>query len=258
MNSSYINQDVIDKWFTTTTINPDWQMKEVIEERRRHTIIPRHKDICIDLYDVENIFTRISKKEIEEPLGGAPHFGEKTLDILVKYLGEMPKFGIEVGSFVGHSAVYLGNFLKKNEGTLLCIDTWCGDANMILHKRFKSSMLNDDGDPKMYTHFLNRVIDNKLQETIIPFRMSSIAAARALKVLNYTIDFVYLDSAHECGETFFELSLYYDLLKNGGIIIGDDYITFPAVKHDVDLFCKMTSSEVIFTGDSDTYIIQKK
>lgn len=75
--------------------------------------------------------------------------------------------------------------------------------------------------------------------------------------MNYEIDFVYLDSAHECGETFLELSLCFDLLPPGGIIFVDDYFMFPAVRHDVVLFCKIISQELRFTGDRDTWIIQK-
>ena len=48
--------------------------------------------------------------------------------------------------------------------------------------------------------------------TVIPLRVSSIVGARMLKVLNYEIDFVYVDSAHEAGETFMELMLYHDVL----------------------------------------------
>ena len=54
-----------------------------------------------------------------------------------------------------------------------------------------------------------------------------------------------------------ELSLYYDLLPPGGIIIGDDYMMFPAVKHDVDLFCKVQGIQLLFTGERDTWPIQK-
>lgn len=114
-----------------------------------------------------------------------------------------------------------------------------------------------DGNPVIFDHFMNAMFNNGLTETVVPFRVSSIVAARTLKVLNYDIDFVYLDSAHECGETFLELSLYYDLLPQGGVIIGDDYLMFPAVKHDVDLFCKINNLQLNFTGEGDTWLIQK-
>ena len=32
---------------------------------------------------------------------------------------------------------------------------------------------------------------------------------------------------------------------------------FPAVKHDVDLFCKVQGIQLLFTGERDTWLIQK-
>jgi hypothetical protein len=147
--------------------------------------------------------------------------------------------------------------VKSANGVLLCVDTWCGDINMWLIDRFHTTMNKEDGNPKLYDLFISNMISNNLTDTVIPLRISSIVGARMLKVLNYDIDFVYLDSAHEAGETFMELMLYHDILKNKGILFGDDYYGFPAVKYDVDLFCKNFNYELFFTGDGDTWIIQK-
>ena len=140
----------------------------------------------------------------------------------------------------------------------MCVDTWCGDINMWLLEIFDSTMVKSDGNPKLFERFMQNMIQAGLTETVIPFRVSSVVAARTLKVLNYIIDFVYLDSAHECGETFMELSLYHDILRDGGVILGDDYTGFPAVKHDLDLFCKVYGYKLQFTGDGETWIIVKR
>jgi hypothetical protein len=129
---------------------------------------------------------------------------------------------------------------------------------MWLLDSFKDTMDKKDGNPKIYNHFMNSIIRNNLQKHVIPLRVSSIVGARMLKVLNYKIDFVYLDSAHEVGETFMELSLYYNILREGGALMGDDYEGFPAVKHDLDLFCRTMNLKLQFTGDRDTWIIKKK
>jgi predicted O-methyltransferase YrrM len=76
--------------------------------------------------------------------------------------------------------------------------------------------------------------------------MSSITAARLIATLNWKVDLIYLDSAHEIGETFAELYVYFQLLRKGGLLIGDDYKSFPAVQHDVDLFCKYKAEELTF------------
>jgi hypothetical protein len=40
--------------------------------------------------------------------------------------------GVEVGSFIGNSALLLGSFIKQRGGLLLCVDTFLGDINMWL------------------------------------------------------------------------------------------------------------------------------
>jgi len=199
----------------------------------------------------------VSPENLNTPVLYPAHITNKTIDVIVDRLGYYPKFGVEVGSFIGSSGVLLGNFMKKNNGVLLCIDTWCGDINMWLMKHFSNTMNNNDGNPNLYDHFMLNMKKNNLIDTVIPLRLSSTIGARMLKVLNYEIDFIYVDSAHEAGETFMELMLYHDILKPSGILFGDDYRGFPAVKYDVDLFCNYYGYVLFFTGDGDTWIIQK-
>ena len=42
-------------------------------------------------------------------------------------------------------------------------------------------------------------------------------------------DFVYLDAAHEKGETLIEIRRAFDLLRPGGVLVGDD-LDWPAVE----------------------------
>jgi len=44
----------------------------------------------------------------------------------------------------------------------------------------------------------------------------------------------FLDSAHEHGETYVEACVFFKLLRVGGLLCGDDYYSFPAVKADID------------------------
>ena len=57
-------------------------------------------------------------------------------------------------------------------------------------------------------------------------------------------DLIFLDSAHSLGETFVEIAAFWSILPSGSYIFGDDYDTFPGVKHDVDLFCSMYKLEL--------------
>ena len=77
------------------------------------------------------------------------------------------------------------------------------------------------GESRLYYRFLNTMIKEALTTTVMPLRVSSISGARIIKTMQYTVDAIYLDSAHEYGETWFELMLFWEVLKPGGVLFGD-------------------------------------
>jgi hypothetical protein len=251
-----LTDETFNRWFNSTT-DADSQLQSVILRNNFQKKIPTYLEISNTLFKCDSIYDNHIPRQMNEPLHYQAHITNKTINIIIDKLGYVPKFGIEVGSFIGSSAIILGNMVKSVNGVLLCVDTWCGDINMWLMDGFDSTMNKNDGNPKIYDYFILNMMKNNLTDTVIPLRLSSVVGARMLKVLNYEIDFIYIDSAHEAGETFMELMLYHDVLKNKGILFGDDYYGFPAVKYDVDLFCKYFNYELFFTGDGDTWIIQK-
>ena len=94
------------------------------------------------------------------------------------------------------------------------------------------------GDARIYERFLGAVVDAGVADFVVPLRLSSVTGARLVYAMQYTVDVIYLDSAHEFGETFVELSMYWETLKPGGVLMGDDY-DWASVKHDLDLFVQM-------------------
>ena len=85
----------------------------------------------------------------------------------------------------------------------------------------------------------------QLENTVYPLAMPSIVAARTIANFNWIVDIIYIDAAHELGETIAELMLYYQLLRPGGLLMGDDWKGFPAVAHDVQAFADCKGLEVV-------------
>ena len=252
-----LNDETFLRWFSSKT-DADSQLQHTILKNNFENKKPTYLEISNTLFRCNNIYFNYKiPQQINTPMYYPAHISNKTTNAIINKLGYVPTFGVEVGSFIGSSAIILGNMVKSVNGVLMCVDTWCGDINMWLMNEFHKTMNKEDGNPKIYDYFILNIMNNNLTDTVIPLRVSSIVGARMLKVLNYEIDFVYVDSAHEAGETFMELMLYHDILKNKGILFGDDYHGFPAVKYDVDLFCKYFNYTLFFTGDGDTLIIQK-
>lgn len=70
---------------------------------------------------------------------------------------------------------------------------------------------------------------------VIPFSTTSILGARFLHIYQYYPQVIFLDSAHEQGETLIELALFWAMLQPGGILLGDDW-DWTTVRCDVKKF----------------------
>lgn len=248
-------------WMSADTA-ADAQLKQVIEGNSFPRKYPERREAMRALFGVDDVFATRARARARAKASRhtpKPHFGKRTLDAIDSALDRPAKCVVEVGSYLGCSARVMSKWLKsKGPGTaIICIDTWCGDINMWLHPKFRSLMDKSDGDPGLFDRFVANVMHDGSNENLIPIRVSSIVGARMIKVLNYIVDVVYIDASHEAGETFMELALYYDVLRDGGVLFGDDYHGFPAVKKDVDYFCTVTGVKLEFTGDGDTWIIRK-
>ena len=122
---------------------------------------------------------------------------------------------------------------------LLCID-----ANMWLNKVvWQHLSVTNDGRPTVYYQFLRNMIGRNLTRTVLPVSMTSIIGARFLRTMLLRPQIIYLDSAHEQGETLIELALYWNVLREGGILFGDDW-GWSSVRCDVKKFSYMKNITV--------------
>merc|ERR1712224_1155753 len=80
----------------------------------------------------------------------------------------------------------------------------------------------------------------RFREVILPLPLTSMCALRALQhlVIQEKVpqpEFIYLDSAHEKGETLLEIIQAFQLLAVDGVLVGDD-LDWPAVESDLRAF----------------------
>ncbi|CAF2671631.1 unnamed protein product [Rotaria sp. Silwood2] len=83
--------------------------------------------------------------------------------------------------------------------------------------------VTEDGRPTVYYQFLANIMEQNLTNIVLPVSMSSIIGARFLQTYQFRPQLIYLDSAHEQGETLIELALYWNILRPGGVLFGDDF-----------------------------------
>lgn len=146
-----------------------------------------------------------------------------------------PKLIIEVGTWVGGSAVHMANLCKEiygnNDFEIVCIDTFCGSYEH--WNRTASAMAFVNGRPSIYEAFISNVIRANHQDVITPFPVDSRNANIFLKEAKIEPDLVYIDAGHDEISVQLDLIHFAAILKKDGRLIGDDYNS-PTVKAAAD------------------------
>lgn len=121
---------------------------------------------------------------------------------------------LEMGSWMGFSALTLGEIAKEHDGTLVCADSWQGSVAELDTKIF--SRCRD-----VYKIFWKRVCRAGLSGTIVPIRGEF---SRSLPVLkDGMFDVVWIDGSHDYDSVIKDINEAMRLVKPGGIICGHDY-----------------------------------
>ena len=137
-----------------------------------------------------------------------------------------PKLIIEVGTWLGGSAIHMGGLLRQaglNDSCIVCVDTWLGSSEHYLYPESRQTLKLVDGRPTFYADFMQNVVQHGLQDIILPFSITSGGAADVLKEFKIAPDLVYLDGDHSARAFRADLDAYWDLLRPGGVVIGDDF-----------------------------------
>ena len=172
-----------------------------------------------------------------------------------------PKTIIEVGTWKGQSAITMGNSVKNLglETKIYCVDTWLGAIEFwgFLKETEERNLFLKNGYPQVYFQFLSNVVHHGLQDIILPFPNTSENGYRYLRDNGISPELVYIDASHEEDDVYRDITNYYNLLSIGGVIFGDDYISWEGVNKSVNRF----SEENNLTFDvieNNFWVITKK
>jgi predicted O-methyltransferase YrrM len=210
-----------------------------------------YTELLVNLYDGESPYCSADPAWIDTEY---PHTNLSAELVQVLFTFLPPSFVLEIGSMLGGSAIKMAQSIKEHNisASLICIDPFTGDVNMWdWEKKARNNqtwrfLRLHDGAPTIYKRFLANVIDSGLSHIILPINTTSTVGMKLLERLNeqhrisQMPDYIYLDSAHEAGETLFELNTAWRVLKNGGILFGDDW-AWDAVRNDVMRFAQEAS-----------------
>lgn len=144
-------------------------------------------------------------------------------DMFVRELGNGDTI-VEVGSYLGASACYLGEAILKAAKYIrvLCVDEWPA-----LYRR-------DDGIlvVQPYDTFCANVRQSGLCEVIIPLCCSSVKASRFVK---NDLGAVFIDAGHDYASVKDDIKAWLPKVRKGGFLAGHDHSdTFPGVVQAVN------------------------
>lgn len=161
---------------------------------------------------------------------------------------------LEIGSWEGQSTCWLlDNILTDLTSKITCVDTFAGG---IEHQGTKEVSLIEQ-------RFDNNIIKSGNKDKVIKIVGFSQFCLRDLPVNNY--DFIYIDGSHIASDVLEDTILSWRLLKEGGIIIFDDYqweaYRDQPLKHPapaIDSFLSIFQEKIHIIHQGYQVIIQKK
>jgi predicted O-methyltransferase YrrM len=152
-----------------------------------------------------------------------------------------PKYILELGSWLGASSIHMGKAIKRLglDTKIVCVDTWLGSREF-MGKKFPGdrSKLVINGMPNSYKHFLMNIKREGLQDVVIPLPQTTSNALRFFSEEGVRFDMVYVDASNQYEDIVSDMNLSWNVLANGGVIFGDDYLNFsyPQINAAVNSF----------------------
>ena len=148
---------------------------------------------------------------------------------------EKPRRILEIGSFEGRSSCFWLQIILDDDGFLTCIDDFGGSV--------EHSEIDFEAVKKRFYGNTRRVC--KSNQVVNMMEMKSILGLAHLVVQKQQYDLIYIDGSHTSPDTLTDAVMAWSLLKNGGLMIFDDYLwemhtaPFQSPKWAIDTFTTM-------------------
>lgn len=158
------------------------------------------------------------------------HHGAKILELVEQV---RPTVCVELGTWLGASAIPVACAIRRWQGTLTCIDTWAGDV--------RPTGVRTNAAPWMLVSCARNIMDAGLGPTI---RLIPATTQDAALSWTQPIDYLYIDAAHDYASVRADLHAWVPHVRPGGVMLGDDYGShlFPGVKTAWDEFAVETGA----------------
>jgi len=210
----------------------------------------------------DDVYRGIDPDGFEKIMYGWNSDSEAFLEVIEE---TRPKYILEIGSWLGASAIHMAKFVKEVglDTKIVCVDTWLGSREF-MGKGFPGdrSKLFSNGLPAAYGHFLANVKREGVHDTVIPVPQTSSNALRFFSEQGVMFDAVYIDGSNQYEDIRSDMHLSWNVLKEGGVMFGDDYTNFsyPQINSAVNSFVYSNRLKEYFRvrGDGSFWSLKKK
>jgi predicted O-methyltransferase YrrM len=131
---------------------------------------------------------------------------------------------LEIGVYAGQNTLFIAKILKEININfyITCLDPW-RSYNTVHHKSFN-----------FYYKKFNDGLDYGKVLNLLKYNLKSISIEKKVKVIKkesklfflknkQMFDLIFIDGSHNYKDVLFDIKYSKKFLKNGGIIVGDDY-----------------------------------
>lgn len=148
--------------------------------------------------------------------------GQKILGLVEQH---RPTVCVELGTWLGASAIPVARAIRRWHGSLTCVDTWAGTIDgQSLYRA-----------PWMLASCARNMVEAGVSANLRLIPSTTIEAAAWW---DEPIDYLYVDADHSYESVFADLRAWVPHVKPGGLILGDDYGSdmYPGVRTAWDEF----------------------
>jgi predicted O-methyltransferase YrrM len=202
--------------------------------RKLHTYLDTYDNNSLVTYINDDL--KLTKRVILETL--EPEFNEIpgwfAYTDLYNEMVESAKGGeifVEVGAWFGKSTNHLATKIKQSGKDIkfTSVDTWKGTDDEALHQNIVGAFNGD-----IFYEFIDNTVLSDNYGTFDTIKDTSHNAANQFQ--NGSIDFIMLDAGHSYDSLMEDVKVWYNKVKPGGIISGDDYTVFHGVTQAANEF----------------------
>lgn len=161
---------------------------------------------------------------------------------------------VEVGSWMGKSACYMAELLKKSNRRIKfdCVDIW--DDNSSEPAYSLAIETGRKAGKTLIDIFKDNLSRYGVLDLVNPIKMSSVSAAKKYK--NTSVDMIFIDAAHDYESVKNDLKAWWPKLKSGGTFAGHDWhYSQDGVQRAVKEFCQLHNLPIRISGQC--WIVEK-